>query len=78
MDEHRDDERIVEAIRLPTLFEADAAAKLLERAGITAMVAAGDAGGWMPHFSVFQGHRVLVFESDLDEAREILADNDVR
>jgi hypothetical protein len=73
----RDKERIVEAIKLPTRFDAENAARLLSQVGIAATVASGDAGGWMPHFSGFHGHRVLVFESDLEEALAVFEENDL-
>ena len=66
----RDDDRIVELVRVPTRFEADAIANDLRANGVEATVAPADE--WWPHMAVWQGNRVLVFESELDEARSIL------
>jgi Putative prokaryotic signal transducing protein len=69
-DPHRNDDPIVELVRLPTRFEAELVADDLRAHGIDAMVAGGDADGWLPHLALYQGHRVMVFKSDLDRARE--------
>jgi hypothetical protein len=71
-DDHRDHERIVELTTLPTRPAADVILAALESRGIKAIVDHGDAGGWDPMFSLLQGHRVLVFEGDLEIAREII------
>ncbi|MCU1426741.1 MAG: GCN5-related N-acetyltransferase [Actinomycetia bacterium] len=68
---HRDDDEIVELTRVPTRFEADAIATDLRTNGVTATVVPAD--GWLPHMTMWQGNRVLVFRSELDAAREILA-----
>jgi hypothetical protein len=67
---HRDDDRIVELVRVPSRLEADAIANDLRENGIEATVAEGDQ--WLANMSAWQGNRVLVFESDLDEARALL------
>jgi hypothetical protein len=61
--DHRDHEHIVELTQVPTRFEAEVLVAALESRGIKAGAV---------HTS---GHRVLVFESDLDTARAILAEN---
>jgi putative signal transducing protein len=68
----RPDGRIVELANFGTRFEADAAMSLLESNGIQATAKYGDAGGWMPHVALLDGFRVLVFDDDLDRARELL------
>lgn len=55
-----------------TRIELDRAIELLEAAGIQASGKYGDAGGWMPHIALVDGFRVLVFEEDLDPARQLL------
>lgn len=72
-DEHRDHERIVELTRLPSRFAAEVAVAALDARGIKATADHGDAGGWAPQLSAFQGHRVLVFEGDLEIARTLLS-----
>jgi hypothetical protein len=72
--DHRDHEKIVELACLPSRFEADVAIAALEARGIKAVADHGDASGWDPMLSMLQGHRVLVFEGDLDTARTILAE----
>ena len=67
----RDDDRIVELVRVPTRLEADAIANDLRENGIDATVAEPDQ--WLSTMSTYQGNRVLVFETDLDEARSLLA-----
>ena len=34
----------------------------------------GDTNGWAPHFASWHGNRVLVFESDVERARELLGE----
>jgi hypothetical protein len=70
--DHHDDDRIVELMSLPTPFEAQAVADTLRGEGIVATVATGDAEGWAPHLVNLQGHRVMVFASDLARARDLL------
>jgi len=73
-DEHHDHERIVPVAILPTRMEAEISVAALESRGIKATADHGDADGWDPMLSLLQGHRVLVFESDLAVARAILAE----
>ena len=73
--DHRDGERIVELVSFPARFEAEVAIAALEARGIKAMIDHGDASGWDPMLSLLQGHRVLVFEGDVETARAILADS---
>jgi hypothetical protein len=68
---HRDDDRIVELVRVPTRFEAEAIASDLRDNGIEATVPEPDQ--WLSNMSTWQGNRVLVFESDIDAARALLA-----
>ena len=68
----RPDGRIVEAANFGSRLEADAAIALLEANGIQASGKYGDAGGWMPHVALIDGFRVLVFDNDLDAAKELL------
>jgi hypothetical protein len=68
---HRDDDRIVELVRVPSRLEADAIANDLRANGIEATVPEPDQ--WLGNMSAWQGNRVLVFESDLDHARALLA-----
>jgi hypothetical protein len=70
----RDQERIVELVRLPSRVEADVAVAVLRDAGITATAAYGDAEGWAPHLRALTGDRVMVFERDVDAARAVLVD----
>ena len=72
-DDHHDHERIVPVDILPTRMEAEITVAALESRGIKAVADHGDASGWDPMLSLLQGHRVLVFESDLAVARAILA-----
>jgi hypothetical protein len=68
---HRDDDRIVELVRVPSRLEAEAIANDMRANGIDATIAEPDQ--WLGNMSAWQGNRVLVFESDLDEARALLA-----
>jgi hypothetical protein len=68
----RPDGKIVEAANYGTRMEADAAIALLEANGIQASGKYGDAGGWMPYTSLVDGFRVVVFDEDLDAAKELL------
>jgi hypothetical protein len=73
-DEHRDDERIVELVSVPSRFEADVIVAKLESAGIKANVSQNDAAGLAPHYATLDGHIVYVFQKDLKVARELLAE----
>jgi hypothetical protein len=53
-------------------FEAETAQGPLAAAGIASVIEADDAGGAYP-FALSGGARLLVDESDVDAAREILA-----
>jgi Putative prokaryotic signal transducing protein len=70
--DHHDHEKIVELTRVPTRFEAEVLVAALEARGIQASAVHSDAGGWAPNLSVFVGHRVMVFEGDLETARALL------
>jgi hypothetical protein len=71
--DHRDHEKIVELARVPTRFEADVLVAALHARGIQASAVHSDAGGWAPHLSMWVGHRVMVFEGDIETARALLA-----
>ena len=71
-DDHRENEQIVVLAQLPTRFEADAVVAALEARGITASAVHSDAGGWAPNLSAYVGHRVMVFENDLEIARALV------
>jgi hypothetical protein len=70
--DHHDHDRIVELIRVPSRFEADVLIAKLEANGITATPIYGDAGGYLPRFSAFGSHAVMVFESDFAKASELI------
>ena len=55
----------------PTRLEAETVQGLLESAGIAAWVATDDAGGAYP-FDLAGGARVLIDESDLEAASQVL------
>ena len=70
--DHHDHEAIVELTRVPTRFEADVLVAALHARGIQANAVHSDASGWAPHLSMWVGHRVMVFEGDLETARALL------
>ena len=70
--EPRPNGRIVEAANFGTRIEAEGAIAFLEVNGIQASGKFGDAGGWLPHVALVDGFRVLVFDEDLDTAKELL------
>ncbi len=57
---------------MPTRFEADTLVAALESRGIKAGAIHSDAGGWAPHYGVWVGHRVMVFENDYETAKALL------
>jgi hypothetical protein len=71
--EPRPNGKIVEAGNFGTRLEAETAIALLEANGIQASGKFGDAGGWMPHIALVDGFRVLVFDDELDAAKDLLA-----
>ena len=71
-DDHRDDEHIVELVRVPSRFAADVIVAALEARGIKASALHSDAGGWAPNLSAYDGHRVMVFENDVETAQALL------
>ena len=71
-DDHRDDEHIVVLTTLPTRFAADVVVAALESRGIKAAAVHSDAGGWAPNLSAYVGHRVMVFEDDVEAARALM------
>jgi hypothetical protein len=73
-DDHRDNEQIVELMRLPSRFAADVVVAALDARGIKAAAVHSDAGGWAPHLSAYVGHRVMVFENDVETARALLVE----
>ena len=71
---HRDNEHIVELVRVPSRFEANVILAKLESAGIKASAGQNDAAGIAPHYSLIDGHIIYVFESDVPVARRLLAE----
>ena len=53
-------------------FEAELAKSTLEGMGITSRIKSDDGGGTMPHLSLANGVQLLVEESNLKKALEIL------
>lgn len=70
--DHRDNEHIVELMRVPTRFAADVVVAALESRGIKASALHSDAGGWAPNLAMYVGHRVMVFENDVEIARALV------
>jgi hypothetical protein len=70
--DHHDHERIVELTRVPTQFEAEVLIAKLHANGIDAILR--DAGNVVPHFSIFDGHGVFVFDGDLERAAAVIAE----
>ncbi len=66
---------VVELTRVAFIGEAIAIRQDLERIGIRASVFESDAGGWAPHFGIWQGNRVMVLASDLARAQQLLSDD---
>ncbi len=67
------DEELVVVHTFGNRAEADVAASALDAAGIDAMIRADDGGGMRPAMAwAGVGFEVIVRESDLDAAREIL------
>jgi Putative prokaryotic signal transducing protein len=73
-DDHRNNEKIVELTTTSSRTATDILVAALESRGIKAVADHGDASGWDPMLSLLQGHRVMVFEGDLEVARQILAE----
>ena len=71
--EPRPDGKIVEAGNFGSRMEADAAIAMLRANGIQASGKFGDSGGWLPHVALVDGFRVVVFDDELDAAKELLA-----
>jgi hypothetical protein len=69
----REDEALVELTRVPFIAEAVAIRQDLERAGIAATVFESDGGGWAPHFSIAEGHRVMIHARDMNRAQELIS-----
>jgi len=72
--DHREHEQIVELTTVPTRFDADPLVAALEARGIKASAMHSDNGGWTPQYAMLVGHRVMVFEGDLDTAPAVLAE----
>ncbi len=70
--EPRPEGKIVEVANFGSRMEADTAIALLKANGIQASGKYGDAGGWLPHIALLDGFRVVVFDTDLAEARALL------
>jgi hypothetical protein len=65
-------ERLVCVIAFPNRQQAELARGALEASGITAAVAADDAGGEIPGLDLAQGVGVFVREDDRTAAEEVL------
>ena len=65
--------KIVEAANFGSRMEADVAIEMLRANGIQASGKYGDSGGWLPHIALVDGFRVVVFDDELDVAKELLA-----
>ena len=72
--DHHDHERIVELLRVPSIVEAQAILAQLHGQGIKAMTSTDDVGGQRPSLTFAQGYSVLVFEHDLERAKQLLKD----
>jgi hypothetical protein len=70
--DHHDDESIVPLADFPSEFEANIAAATLQDAGITARVETLRMGAYASNIGGVV--RVVVFEDDLERARELLAE----
>ena len=70
--DHHDDESIVPVADFPSEFEANIAAATLQDAGITARVEVLRLGAYSTDIGGLI--RVVVFENDLERARELLAE----
>jgi hypothetical protein len=77
MEEFRDEEPIVCAASFLYDTEAEMAVSLLRSQGIKCFVARDDCGGWRPHMSFGTMVSVMLYQSDLEKAREILKEQDV-
>ena len=72
--DHHDHERIVELTRVPSVVAAQGILAELRGQGITAMTGTDDVGGQRPSLTFAQGYRVLVFDNDLELAKQVLTD----
>jgi hypothetical protein len=74
--DHHDHERIVELLKTPSIVESQAILAHLQGQGIPAMTSTDDVGGQRPSLAFAEGYSVLVFEHDLERAKQVLADLD--
>lgn len=68
------DGQLVQLLVLPSQTEAEILALQLISNGVRAVVFPSDASGWAPHLGLIQGARLMVFETDLDAASDLLED----
>jgi hypothetical protein len=61
--------------KFATLVEAELAQGMLESAGIASVVSADDCGGMQPQLRMSMGVRLLVDESDLEDAQQVLLEH---
>ncbi len=61
--------------RFPSEVEAEMARSVLECEGVPALVLSDDAGGMEPQLQWIRGVRLMVRESDVSRAREILGED---
>jgi hypothetical protein len=73
MNMNRKDDALVELTRVASIAEANAIRHDLERAGIAATVFESDGGGWAPHFSIAEGHRVMIHAGNMNRAQELVS-----
>jgi hypothetical protein len=71
---HHDHEKIVEVATLP-MVEAELVVAQLKAAGIDALTSGDDINGLRQSMSYAEGYRVMVFEKDVEAARQVIADD---
>lgn len=64
----------MELLCVPSIVESQRILAELHGQGITAMTSTDDVGGQRPSLAFAQGYSVLVFEHDLERAKQVLAD----
>ena len=74
---HHDHEKIVEVASLP-FVEAELVVAQLKDAGIDAYTSGDDINGLRQSMSYADGYRVMVFEKDVEAARQVIADDEAQ
>ncbi len=72
---HHDHEQIVAVATLP-MVEAELVVAQLKQAGIDAFASGDDINGLRQSMSYADGYRVMVFENDVEAARQVIADDE--